>query len=132
MPRIRLCYDVPGWAYHQRALALQKYAPPGWDVTIGWNYGAAFKEQPHDLVLQLVYPCAKQIRQHIDRAQDRLAGGVQRVSHRDLHLFGGRQHLLQGGRVLTQGRAVNGRGAGRQHDARHNDADAPCAASADN
>ena len=69
MPVIRLCYDVPGWAYHQRALALEKYAPDGWDVTTGWNYGAAFKETPHDLVLQLCYPCAQQIREHIQRAR---------------------------------------------------------------
>ena len=51
MPVIRLCYDVPGW-----------------DVTIGGNYGQAFREAPHELVLQLCYPCAEPLWKHIMRA----------------------------------------------------------------
>lgn len=29
MTRVRIIYSVEGWAYHNRALALQKYAPTG-------------------------------------------------------------------------------------------------------
>lgn len=32
--RILIVYDVPGWAYHRRAMALQKYAPPDFEVII--------------------------------------------------------------------------------------------------
>lgn len=67
MPTIRICYDVDGWAYHRRATALKKYAPPGWDVTIGGNYGQAFRDKPHELAVQLCYPYAKPIREHITR-----------------------------------------------------------------
>ena len=34
MPKLRILYDVEGWALHNRALALQKYAPPEYNVTI--------------------------------------------------------------------------------------------------
>jgi len=64
----RLCFDVPGWAYHQRCKALKKYAPEDFLVTIGPNYGQAFKDVPHDVALQLVYPCTKDIKNHIDKA----------------------------------------------------------------
>jgi glycosyltransferase involved in cell wall biosynthesis len=70
---VRICYDVKGWAYHRRALALQKYAPPDFCVTIGPDYGRAFKERRHDLVLQLCYSYAKDIKRHID------AGGYDMV-----------------------------------------------------
>lgn len=69
MYRVRLLYDVKGWAYYHRCVALQKYAPPDFEVTIGGDYGAAFKEKPYDLVLQLCYGCAKDVRRHIQIAK---------------------------------------------------------------
>ena len=64
---IRLLYDVEGWAYHNRCLALQKYAPSDFNVTIGSNYGQAFKKTPHHLVLQLAYSYTKDLRAVMDR-----------------------------------------------------------------
>jgi hypothetical protein len=32
--RVLVLYDVDGWAYHNRALALQKYSPEGFDIRI--------------------------------------------------------------------------------------------------
>ena len=32
--RILIVYDVPGWAYHRRALALQRHAPPEFEVVV--------------------------------------------------------------------------------------------------
>jgi glycosyltransferase involved in cell wall biosynthesis len=63
---IRLLYDVQFWAYYWRCLALQKYAPPDFDVSIGSNYGAALKEKKHDLILQLAYSYAKDVRKHLN------------------------------------------------------------------
>ena len=34
MPRLRIFFDVEGWAYHWRALALKQYAPADYEVTI--------------------------------------------------------------------------------------------------
>ncbi len=65
---VRLLYDCPGWAYHARCRALQKYAPDDFDVSIGPDYGKAFRKQHHDLTLQLCYSCAKNIRNHIQKA----------------------------------------------------------------
>jgi glycosyltransferase involved in cell wall biosynthesis len=62
---IRLLYDVQFWAYYWRCLALKKYAPPDFDVSIGSNYGAALKEKSHDLILQCAYSYAKDVRRHI-------------------------------------------------------------------
>jgi hypothetical protein len=68
MYNIRLLFDCPGWAYYWRCLALQKYAPPDFNVTIGSNYGQAFKDVKHDLVLQLAFSYAKDLRNHMNKA----------------------------------------------------------------
>jgi hypothetical protein len=62
---IRVCYDTDGWAYYRRSTALQKNAPDDFHVTIGPNYGAAFRETRHDLVLQLCFPYARDIKRHV-------------------------------------------------------------------
>jgi len=49
--RLHIVYDVPGWAYHKRALALQKYAPEDFFVTIGSDVG----NYPSDVVFLLPY-----------------------------------------------------------------------------
>ncbi len=69
MYNIRLLYDVKGWAYYWRCLALQKYAPDDFNVSIGSNYGQAFKEKRHHLVLQLAYSYAKDLRSHMIRGK---------------------------------------------------------------
>lgn len=63
----RFLFDVKGWAYYWRCMALKKYAPPDFDISMGSNYGAAFKEKKHHLVLQLAYSYAKDLRNHMDR-----------------------------------------------------------------
>ena len=68
--RVRLLYDVPGWAYYRRCEALKKYAPDDFEVSTGPNYGAAFRlakssGQPIDLALQLCYDCTDRLRKHI-------------------------------------------------------------------
>jgi len=33
-PTLKIIYDVPGWAFHNEALALCKYAPPDFEVSL--------------------------------------------------------------------------------------------------
>lgn len=58
MPSVRIIYDVDGWAFHNRALALQKYAPADFDVSIAPlrkppDVARALGDTPVDLVLSL-------------------------------------------------------------------------------
>ncbi len=58
MPSVRIVYDVDGWAFHNRALALQKYAPTDFDVSIvplrtPPDVARALGDTPVDLVLFL-------------------------------------------------------------------------------
>lgn len=52
MHKLLILYDVPGWAFHRRALALQKYAPADFDVTIAAWPDVSTAPQ-YDLVFQL-------------------------------------------------------------------------------
>ena len=63
---VRLLYDVPGWAYYWQCEAMKKYAPDDFDVTIGGDYMPALKQKKHDLVLQMCYSNAKELRKSID------------------------------------------------------------------
>ncbi|MEX0717774.1 MAG: glycosyltransferase [Planctomycetaceae bacterium] len=47
--RLRLIYDVPGWALHHRAAALAAHAPDDFAVSIGEDMGAG----PWDVVFQM-------------------------------------------------------------------------------
>ena len=52
---LRIIYDVDGWAFHNRALALEKYAPEDFDVSIASirgtpNLEAALGDEPVDVV----------------------------------------------------------------------------------
>jgi len=50
-------YDVAGWAYYRRALALQKYAPDDFDVTMqDWD-GFSKNARKHVLESDLIYNC---------------------------------------------------------------------------
>lgn len=58
MPHIRIVYDIRGWAYHNRALALRKHAPPAFDVSLGAcplgePVSSALGDQAPDLVFWL-------------------------------------------------------------------------------
>lgn len=61
MRTVRIIYDVDGWAYHHRAQALQRYAPPDFDVSIarlsrGDDLGAALGEVESDLAFVVSQP----------------------------------------------------------------------------
>lgn len=64
MPRLHITYDVPGWAYHRRALALQRYAPSGWKTTISDQYTAC---EPCDVLLYLPYGSLKLVGRYVSR-----------------------------------------------------------------
>lgn len=66
MYNIRLLYDVEGWAYYWKCIALQKYAPSNYNASIGSNYGQAFKSKKHDMVLQLAFSYAGDLRKHMN------------------------------------------------------------------
>lgn len=65
--RIKLLYDVPGWAYAYRCEALAKYAPPDFHVTIERGNLGCFPDDPQDLHLQLCYSEAARLRSHLQR-----------------------------------------------------------------
>src|SRR5262245_1885337 len=65
--RARVIYDVDGWAYHNRALALRKYAPADFDVAIApyprrADIDAALGDEPADVVLLLPAVRAETVR----------------------------------------------------------------------
>ena len=67
--RILVIYDVPSWAYHRRALALQKYAPDDFDVDIVGVHGVDWPSvSRYQLVYLLDYTAAggarKRLRKH--------------------------------------------------------------------
>ena len=65
MKRIRILYDVYGWAYYWRAIALQKYRSSDYQVDIANDYGRTLRNTKYDLILQLAYSYISQLRQHI-------------------------------------------------------------------
>jgi glycosyltransferase involved in cell wall biosynthesis len=72
MPRLRILYDVDGWAFHNVALALQRYAPDDFSVSIGarglpHDIGAALGREPVDLVFALPDSAAPAIRAELQR-----------------------------------------------------------------
>ncbi len=59
MYRVRLHYDVKQWAYYRRCEAIQKHAPPDFQIDMGaWHPLVMIEQWPaetyYDLVLQLV------------------------------------------------------------------------------
>lgn len=56
--RVLIVYDVPGWAYHRRAMALQKHAPDDFEVFICPNRMVPFpgiQTRKFDLIFELDY-----------------------------------------------------------------------------
>ena len=66
---IRLLYDVQGWAYYWRCLALQNNAPIDFEVSIGSNFGEALKKRKHDLVLQCAFSYADTVKKCIENTK---------------------------------------------------------------
>jgi hypothetical protein len=72
--RLRVVYDVPGWAYHGYASGIKKYAPPDFDVSISpikvdrrlLSWDEILGSTPPDLLFLLDYgravTCNKEIR----------------------------------------------------------------------
>lgn len=52
MPTLLVLIDVPNWCYANRARALARYAPPGWDVVIAC-WPDLREVPPHDIVFNL-------------------------------------------------------------------------------
>lgn len=69
--RIHICYDVEGWCYHNRALALQKHAPEWLTLTIGPSHAALKTALDYDLVLQLCYGQIERLRKQRDRVESK-------------------------------------------------------------
>ena len=44
--RIKLLYDTPGWAYHNRCLALQRNAPDDFKVSLAKRLDRSFDDNP--------------------------------------------------------------------------------------
>lgn len=65
MTKIRILYDVYGWAYYWRAVALQKYHPSDYQVDIGSDYGRSLPKVKYDAILQLAYSYISQLQKHI-------------------------------------------------------------------
>ncbi len=65
--RVRINYDVPGWAYHSRGLAIQKYAPADFDVELASWFRNPDHSKPYDLVFQLP-PAHAALRKQLDAA----------------------------------------------------------------
>ncbi len=59
---IRILYDLKGWAYYNRAIALQKFAPPDFEVSIGGDYGKAIAAKKHDLIFQLAFSYVEKLK----------------------------------------------------------------------
>ena len=68
MYRIRLNYDVPGWAYHRRCEGIAKYAPANFRVDLGqWFPSGAMAALPDDTRYDLVMSLAPDDRQTLRR-----------------------------------------------------------------
>jgi len=69
--KVRILYDVKGWAYYHRACALRKYAPSDFYIDIGADYGRALKKRDYHLIMQLAYSYIKPIRNHLNKRKSK-------------------------------------------------------------
>jgi len=72
VPKLRILYDVPGWAYHRRALNLQHWAPPDFEVSIAplaraRDLPEVLGADPCDLVFVIPTHEAEIVRRAIDQ-----------------------------------------------------------------
>eukprot|EP00913_Durusdinium_trenchii_P013432 g12613.t1 len=84
--RMRIVYDVEGWAFYRRAVSLQKYAPEDFEVSIGPDVG----EGSWDLVFLMSAPDATRIRSLLP-PDTRLITGINNSLKKPLlrHAFAG-------------------------------------------
>ena len=82
MPSLRILYDIDGWAFHNQALALQKYAPSDFSVSIAALASAedapiALGDRPVDLVFLWGESKTKAVRDTLQqrRWQSKLVAG---------------------------------------------------------
>lgn len=111
MVRLRILYDVPGWAYHNQALALEKYAPPGVEVSMAAlpeaeQAAAALGEREVDLVFLLAERKTTAVRELLDRRRwtSRLVVGWSSGGRR-------REELFETCRAAADAWIFNNRGA---------------------
>lgn len=69
--KVHICYDVEGWCYYNRATAIQRYAPPAFEVTSGPSGRAIKSVLDYDLVLQLCYGQMARLKEQRDRIKSR-------------------------------------------------------------
>jgi len=71
VPKLRIIYDVPGWAYHRRALNLQRWAPDDFEVSLAplqrpGDLEEALGPDPVDIVFVIPTHEARMVRRSID------------------------------------------------------------------
>jgi glycosyltransferase involved in cell wall biosynthesis len=67
VPTVRIIYDVEGWAFHRRALALQRYAPSDFDISVAAlprldQVDAALGDDEPDIVFVISHPELRTVR----------------------------------------------------------------------
>jgi glycosyltransferase involved in cell wall biosynthesis len=72
LPSLRILYDIEGWSYHNRALALEKYAPDDFDVSLGrylrdQDLSDALGDTAPDVLLLIRFRASKLVRQELRR-----------------------------------------------------------------
>lgn len=60
--RVLIVYDIEGWAYHHNAMALQKFAPPDFHVTVSSSYDKLLQNERFDLILFLPFTHVDKLR----------------------------------------------------------------------
>ena len=63
--KVCLLYDRKGWAYWRRSMALQKYSPADFTVSLACGSVAPLVVPPADLYLQPSYNCTQRLRHYV-------------------------------------------------------------------
>lgn len=53
--RLQIIYDVPGWAYEHQAMAMKKYAPPAFDISLHPSDSLSVEDILRDAVPDLIF-----------------------------------------------------------------------------
>ena len=72
MPSVRIIYDVDGWSLHHKARALEKYAPPNFDISLATlscptMAEHAVSEEPTDLILLFAFTKTAAVRRVLEQ-----------------------------------------------------------------
>jgi len=59
--KVKLLFDVAGWAYYWQCVAMKKYAPEDFEVSIGSEYND-IRQKNYDLILQCAFSYAGQLK----------------------------------------------------------------------